>query len=83
MTAIDDLSSPQRFYHGTKADLKPGDLIGPGYTSNYGKRKKAAYVYLTATLDACEIDFKHAHQLKSGTGSAQPAPEPPPGILPQ
>ena len=51
MAAIDDLSS-QRFYHGTKADLKPGDLIGPGYNSNYGKRKKAAYVYLTATLDA-------------------------------
>ena len=40
------------FYHGTKADLKEGDLIGPGFASNYGKRKKAAYVYLTATLDA-------------------------------
>src|SRR5262245_29813020 len=51
MAAIDDLSS-QRVYHGTKADLKPGDLIEPGYSSNYGKRKKAAYVYLTATLDA-------------------------------
>ena len=47
----DDLSS-QRFYHGTKADLKPGDLIQPGYSSNYGTRKKAAFVYLTATLDA-------------------------------
>ena len=42
----------QRFYHGTKADLKPANLIAPGYSSNYGKRKKAAYVYLTATLDA-------------------------------
>ena len=51
MAAIDDLSS-QRFYHGTKADLKPGDLIEPGKNSNYGKRKKAAYVYLTATLNA-------------------------------
>ncbi|AFY66418.1 NAD(+)--rifampin ADP-ribosyltransferase [Geitlerinema sp. PCC 7407] len=51
MAAIDDLSS-QQFYHGTKADLRPGDLIEPGYSSNYGKRKKAAYVYLTATLDA-------------------------------
>jgi rifampin ADP-ribosylating transferase len=40
------------FYHGTKADLKPGDLIEPGYYSNYGRRKKASYVYLTATLDA-------------------------------
>jgi hypothetical protein len=39
-------------YHGTRADLKPGDLIESGYSSNYGKRKKANYVYLTATLDA-------------------------------
>ncbi|GAA4470419.1 NAD(+)--rifampin ADP-ribosyltransferase [Nibrella saemangeumensis] len=42
----------QPFYHGTKANLKPGDLIGPGFRSNYGIRKQAAYVYLTATLDA-------------------------------
>lgn len=41
-----------RLYHGTKADLKHGDLIAPGYASNYGKRKRAAYVYLAATLDA-------------------------------
>jgi rifampin ADP-ribosylating transferase len=51
MSAIDDLSS-QRFYHGTKADLKAGDLIQPGFNSNYGARKKAGYVYLTATLEA-------------------------------
>jgi hypothetical protein len=44
--------SSQRFYHGTKADLKPGDLIEAGYQSNYGTRRKAKYVYLTATLDA-------------------------------
>lgn len=42
----------QMFYHGTKANLKPGDLIEPGFNSNYGMRKKASYVYLTATLDA-------------------------------
>ena len=40
------------FYHGTKADLKIGDLIEPGYNSNYGEMKKANFVYLTATLDA-------------------------------
>ena len=43
---------PLPFYHGTKADLKAGDLIGPGYASNYGTRKQAAYVYLTETLEA-------------------------------
>ncbi len=51
MTAM---STPdaQPFYHGTKADLKVGDLIGPGFASNYGKRTRASFVYLTATLDA-------------------------------
>jgi rifampin ADP-ribosylating transferase len=52
LVAPDDELSSQRFYHGTRADLKPGELIVPGYTSNYGKRKKATYVYLTGTLDA-------------------------------
>ena len=50
--ATTDDPTSQRFYHGTKADLKPGDLIEPGYPSNYGKRKPATYVYLTGTLDA-------------------------------
>ena len=43
---------PGPFYHGTKAVLKPGDLLEPGYSSNYGERKTANYVYLTATLNA-------------------------------
>lgn len=42
----------QTYFHGTKADLKPGDTIGPGYNSNFGQRKNAKYVFLTATLDA-------------------------------
>ncbi len=46
------MTDPQTYYHGTKADLKVGDLIGPGYASNYGSRKQANFVYLTATLDA-------------------------------
>ena len=50
--AADDDLTAQQLYHGARADLKPGDLIEPGYASNYGKRKKATYVYLTGTLDA-------------------------------
>ena len=42
----------QTFYHGTKTNLKIGDLIEAGFNSNYGKKKKAKYIYLTATLDA-------------------------------
>lgn len=47
----DALGAPG-YLHGTKADLKPGDLIEPGRASNFGERRSAAFVYLTATLDA-------------------------------
>jgi hypothetical protein len=50
--AVIDVDPLQQYFHGTKADLKPGALIEAGRSSNYGTRKKAAYVYLTATLDA-------------------------------
>ena len=48
----DPLFPGRSFFHGTKANLKNGDLIQPGYTSNYGQRATAAYVYLTGTLNA-------------------------------
>ncbi len=42
-----------QFFHGTKADLKPGDLIGTGQRPNFGKLERSTtYVYLTGTLDA-------------------------------
>ena len=47
-----DRTIPQRLYHGTRADLKPGDRIAAGYSSNYGTRKQSSWVYLTGTLDA-------------------------------
>lgn len=41
------------FFHGTRVDLAVGDVLEPGRASNYGpQRKAAAFVYLTATLDA-------------------------------
>lgn len=40
------------FFHGTKVDMKQGDLIKPGHNSNYGKRAMAAYVYFSGTLNA-------------------------------
>jgi len=42
----------QTYFHGTKADLTIGDFIEVGVNSNYGQKKKAKYIYLTATLDA-------------------------------
>ncbi|WP_411266194.1 NAD(+)--rifampin ADP-ribosyltransferase [Arthrobacter sp. AFG7.2] len=51
-TATEDPNDSGPFYHGTKADLRPGDLLVPGYVSNYGSRKTANHIYFTATLDA-------------------------------
>ncbi len=42
----------QTYFHGTKADLQVGELIEPGFNSNFGQRKNAKYIFLTATLDA-------------------------------
>src|SRR5690606_13101757 len=42
----------QTYFHGTKADLNIGDLVKAGFSSNYGERKNARYIFLSATLDA-------------------------------
>lgn len=42
----------QTYFHGTRGDLKVGDLIEVGFESNYGQRKNAKFIFLTATLDA-------------------------------
>jgi hypothetical protein len=42
----------QTYFHGTKAELKIGELIEAGYNSNYGHRKNAKYIFLSSTLDA-------------------------------
>jgi len=41
----------QTYFHGTKADFKIGDLVAPGFSSNYGKRKNAKFIFLSSTLD--------------------------------
>lgn len=41
------------FFHGTKAELKVGDLLKPQFLSNY-QNKKSNYIYFTATLDAAK-----------------------------
>ena len=42
----------QSFFHGTRADLKPGDLIVVGHRSNFTDVKPLSWVYFAATLDA-------------------------------
>jgi rifampin ADP-ribosylating transferase len=42
----------QQFFHGTRADLRYGDLIASGYPSNYDEGRILSWVYCTGTLDA-------------------------------
>ncbi|MCD8540620.1 MAG: NAD(+)--rifampin ADP-ribosyltransferase [Leadbetterella sp.] len=53
----------QTYFHGTKADLKTGDLIQVGFTSNYEDRK-LRHVYVAATLNAAVLGA----ELASGNG---------------
>ncbi|MER6349583.1 NAD(+)--rifampin ADP-ribosyltransferase [Streptomyces sp. NPDC001595] len=40
------------YLHGTKADLVPGDVLTPGYASNYEEGRTSRHVYVSETLDA-------------------------------
>lgn len=42
----------ETYYHGTKATLRKGEFVTPGHLSNYGSRRKALYVYFSATIEA-------------------------------
>ena len=56
MTYATDATGP--FYHGTRADLQVGDLLIPGFASNY-QAQKLSWIYFSGTLDAaiwgCEL----------------------------
>lgn len=43
---VDD---PGPFFHGTRAALGPGDLLTPGWGTNYGSGKPSRHIYLTAS----------------------------------
>lgn len=58
---VDD---PGPFFHGTRADLRPGDLLVPGRRSNYGSRRVANHLYITASRDGAPL----AAELARGEG---------------
>lgn len=47
---FDHIKGP--FYHGTKAGVSPGDLLIPGYNSNFEDGRVSNNIYFTGTLDA-------------------------------
>jgi rifampin ADP-ribosylating transferase len=55
---------PGPFYHGTKADLGPGDLLSAGFQSNYRPEITMNHIYFTALPDGAGL----AAALASGDG---------------
>ncbi|CAN7235053.1 NAD(+)--rifampin ADP-ribosyltransferase [Knoellia sp. LjRoot47] len=43
------------FFHGTRADLRPGDLLTPGWGTNYDSGKTSNHIYLTASRDGAPL----------------------------
>lgn len=58
---VDD---PGPFFHGTKADRHPGDLLTPGWRSNYGSGRQSRHIYLTAGREGAPL----AAELARGDG---------------
>ena len=46
---------PGPFFHGTKADLRPGDLLTAGYRSNYRPEVVMNHIYFTALRDGAGL----------------------------
>jgi len=46
-----DVPAGTTFYHGTRADLAVGDLMTPGFGSNFADRQ-LKHIYFSATLEA-------------------------------
>ena len=52
------------FYHGTKADLQVGDLLTPGFRSNYQSELIMNHIYFTALVNGAGL----AAALATGDG---------------
>lgn len=54
-SVADKPSDTGPFYHGTKADLKIGDLLTAGRTSNYRSEVKMNHIYFTAMVNGAGL----------------------------
>ena len=62
--ALDDALDEGPFFHGTKADLAPGDLLTAGFRSNYRPEVVMNHIYFTALRDGAGL----AAELAAGDG---------------
>ncbi|UXM91776.1 NAD(+)--rifampin ADP-ribosyltransferase [Paenarthrobacter sp. JL.01a] len=56
------------FYHGTKAEVRAGDILSPGYRSNYKPDVVMNHIYFTALRDGAGLAAELAVELASGDG---------------
>nr|WP_206070610.1 NAD(+)--rifampin ADP-ribosyltransferase [Knoellia sp. DB2414S] len=61
---VDD---PGPFFHGTRADVAVGDLLTPGWKSNYGSGRQSKHIYVTALPAGAPL----AAELARGDGPAR------------
>ena len=54
------------FFHGTIADLKPGDLLTAGRPSNYRPEVVMNHIYFTALVDGAGLAAEIAAELSAG-----------------
>ncbi|MCY7404750.1 MAG: NAD(+)--rifampin ADP-ribosyltransferase [Cryobacterium sp.] len=62
-----EVHAAEALFHGTKANLAVGDLLGPGRRSNVGGGRTANHVYVAATVDAATWGA----ELAAGEGSGR------------
>jgi rifampin ADP-ribosylating transferase len=60
-----DVLDPGPFFHGTKADLRVGDLLTAGFSSNYRPEVRMNHVHFTALRDGAGL----AAELAAGDGA--------------
>ncbi len=61
---VSDVRDDGPFFHGTKADLRVGDLLTAGFRSNYRPEVVMNHVYFTALVDGAGL----AAELAAGDG---------------
>ena len=61
---MSDVLDEGPFFHGTKADLRVGDLLTAGFRSNYRPDVVMNHIYFTALRDGAGL----AAELAAGTG---------------
>lgn len=55
MLRVSDALDDGPFFHGTKADLRPGDLLTAGFASNYRPEIVMNHIYFTAIVDGAGL----------------------------